>query len=93
METDLESLRDEIRAYLAGHPERQTNLAKLTGISHSWLNKFINGQFQNLSVPRLNDLAKWVEKDRRERAEQGLPPVSVLSQRAPEHSNLSAPAA
>lgn len=67
MPIDLEQLRDETRAYLASHPLTQTELADQIGISHSWLNKFLNGQYPNLGVPRLNMLVKWVDADKRKR--------------------------
>jgi hypothetical protein len=67
---DLEQLRDEVRAYLANHPDSQTDLADQIGISHSWLNKFINGQYPNLGVPRLNLLVKWVDADRKKRSHE-----------------------
>jgi transcriptional regulator with XRE-family HTH domain len=66
---DLEQLRDNVRAYLRERSREdmsQPELArKIGGVSASWLNKFLNGQFPDLSVRRLNRLAKWVENDRR----------------------------
>jgi transcriptional regulator with XRE-family HTH domain len=61
--SNLEALRDDVRAYLRGK-RFQAEIAQQMGVSYSWLNKFINGQFPNLSAGRLEKLAKWVSADR-----------------------------
>lgn len=62
----IEELREQIRAYLRNrnHEMNQDELAKAIGVSVSWLNKFLNGQFDDLRVGRLQRLADWVEQDR-----------------------------
>jgi DNA-binding Xre family transcriptional regulator len=64
MHINLLQLRDEIRAYLAKHKRPQTELAKETGVPHSWLNKFCNGAFPNIRLERLQSLNDWVDADR-----------------------------
>ncbi len=64
---DLEKLRDEVRVYLASHPTPQHVLAGKLGVSHSWLNKFVCGKFENFGLQRLQSLSDWVERDRRSR--------------------------
>jgi hypothetical protein len=87
MTANIEALRDEVREYLASHPIPQELLAEQMGISFSWLNKFINGQFPNLGVPRFNTLFQWVEKDRADRAGRGLPPIRDRTATAPANTN------
>jgi hypothetical protein len=64
---DLEKLRDEVRAYLASHPSPQHELASEIGVSHSWLNKFLCGKFENFGLKRLQQINAWVERDRASR--------------------------
>jgi transcriptional regulator with XRE-family HTH domain len=66
---NIEELRDDVRAYLRAK-KGQEQIAAQIPVSYSWLNKFINGQFPNLSPKRLQKLAEWVERDRA-RAECG----------------------
>jgi transcriptional regulator with XRE-family HTH domain len=61
---NVETLRDDCREYLKSHPLRQDLLAAEIGVPHSWLNKFINGNFANVRLNRLNRLCNWVTYDR-----------------------------
>jgi predicted XRE-type DNA-binding protein len=67
MRMNLEKVRDEVRLYLASHPTPQVQLAEELGVSHSWLNKFVCGKFDNFGFKRLQSLYAWVERDRRGR--------------------------
>lgn len=62
---DIEKLRDGLRAFLRELSDRegQKRLAKRIGISHSWLNKFLCGQFPNLRAHRLRRLAQFVDRE------------------------------
>lgn len=68
VQMNLEELRDNVRAYLRNHWKGQAVIAKELEVSPSWLNKFINGAFDNLRVKRLQRLVDWVEQDRRANA-------------------------
>ena len=62
---DPEQLRDSLRAYLRVLSDRegQKQLAKRIGISDSWLNKYLCGQFPNLRSRRLRRLAEFVDRE------------------------------
>lgn len=60
---DVNELRDDCRAYLKAK-RFQRKVAQKLGVSYSWLNKFINGQFDDLRAKRLNAIAEWVAQDR-----------------------------
>lgn len=62
---NLEELRDQIRAYIRGHTKGQGEIAKECAVSASWLNKFLNGSFDNLRVRTLQRLVEWYERDSR----------------------------
>lgn len=62
---DAEKLRDSLRAYLRelSNSEGQKQLAKRMGISDSWLNKYLCGQFPHLRAHRLRHLAEFVDRE------------------------------
>ena len=63
--TNLESLCDEVRAYLKERPAPQREVCEALGISVSWLTKFLCAKTNNPSIQRLDALSRWVEMDRR----------------------------
>jgi transcriptional regulator with XRE-family HTH domain len=60
----IDLLLEDCRTYLKSHPMNQEALALAIGVSHSWLNKFINGQFPNMRLGRWQRLHAWVAADR-----------------------------
>jgi transcriptional regulator with XRE-family HTH domain len=63
---DLLQVRDEVRAYMATHPTKsQEEMAEEVGVSASWLNKFLCGQFNNLGLERLHVMYEWMKRDKR----------------------------
>jgi DNA-binding Xre family transcriptional regulator len=64
MNINLLKLREEVRVYLASHPKPQTQLARETGVPHSWINKFCNGAFPNIRLDRFQRLIDWMNQDR-----------------------------
>jgi transcriptional regulator with XRE-family HTH domain len=67
MQPDLESIVDEHRDYLNGHPLPKTELARRIGFSYSWLWKFCAGKIRNPTVNRAARLSRWIDADRRKR--------------------------
>lgn len=67
----LEDLREDCRAYLRTK-RFQAKIAKEIGVSYSWLNKFVNGQFPNLAAGRLEKVAQWVKADRAKHEAAGI---------------------
>jgi transcriptional regulator with XRE-family HTH domain len=53
---DASALRDDLRSWI--QTQNQTEVARLSGISRTWLNKFARGVFNNPTTARLDQLAR-----------------------------------
>jgi len=60
-----EDLDNEVRSLLLAHKGDWKRIAMTSGVSHSWISKFVNGHATNPGYARLRDLREALKTDTR----------------------------